>query len=156
MRPYRCSSQDPGQSQETPWSPGRAWGVPGESRESPRGVPGVPGSTQGVPGESPGRPQETSKRPRGDPGESRETHWEHTESPGVSRGGTGRPHRGSGSPRGDPKENPRTAPGDPKVHQEGPKGPLKTPGKPGCMVFAILAKGPKEDPERNIAKHCVK
>ena len=50
----------------------------------------------------------------------------------------------------------RDKPGDPKKHQECPKAPPENTRKPGYMLFAILAKGLKRDPERNIAKHGVK
>ena len=57
---------------------------------------------------------------------------------------------------GETQRGSRDSPGDPKMHQECPKAPPEDTRKPRCMLFAILAKGPKGGPERNIAKHGVK
>ena len=61
--------------------------------------------------------------------------------------------------RGVPGETPKRLQGQPRGPQDAPRvsqGVPEDTGKPRCMVFAILAKGPKGGPERNIAKHGVK
>ena len=124
------------ESRETPGSPG---GVPGESP----GSPGSFGSTQGIPGKYPGRPQETSKRLRGVPGESWESHREYTESPGSVPGR----HRETPKRLWEPPGRPQGGSKDsPKVHQEGPKGSLKTPESPDAWYLQYLRRVPKGAP----------
>ena len=132
----------PGDPGESRGSPGR---VPGESREF-REYPGNPGE---VPGETPGDLKKAPGSPRGVPGESPGVHREPRECPGEAPGD---PKEAPGAPG----ETPRRFQGQPQSAPRGSQGVPEDTGEPRCMVFAILAKGPKEDPERNIAKHGVK
>ena len=76
------------------------------------------GSPGGVPGESPGSPGRVPGR--------------HREDPKRLRQHPGRPQGGS-------KDSP-------KVHQEGPKGSLKTPESPDACYLQYLRRVPKRTP----------
>ena len=132
----------PGDPGESRGSPGR---VPGESREF-REYPGNPGE---VPGETPGDLKKAPGSSRGVPGESPGVHREPRECPGEAPGD---PKEAPGAPG----ETPRRFQGQPQSAPRGSQGVPEDTGEPRCMVFAILAKGPKGGPERNIAKHGVK